>query len=176
MNHLFSDLFQSESDTPSPTKLFWIYSLSLILALWAGGTLVLDFVVMPSLANAGMMTSSAFIPAGFSMFHRFNGAEVIVGSLMLTGTFALLIQNQVSHRARLGLISLLLFLIPCVYFYYLGPQLAGLGLASDLSQGVMPAAMDSMQSLYWVLDGLKVTCVAIYLTELWQSVNPSIQS
>jgi len=172
MNNLLSQHFKSEPGTSPKTKRFWIYSLSLILALWAGGTIVLDFVVMPSLANAGMMSSSNFIPAGFSIFHRFNGAEVIIGSLIMSGTLALLIQNQISHRGRLALISTLLFLIPCIYFFVLSPQMAGIGLTSDLS-AAPPEAMNSMHYLYWVLDLLKVSCVGLYLSELWQSSNQS---
>ena len=174
MQNFISPTFIPE--VTAQAKRFWLYSLSLVLAFWVGGTLAIDFVVMPSLANAGMMTSADFIPAGFSLFHRFNGAEVILGSLMLTGTLALLTQNQVPHRKRLGLLSGILFLIPCLYFYYLSPQLAGLGLTHNLSQGVIPAEMESMQSIYWVLDGLKITCVAMYLYELWLVIHASISA
>ena len=161
MNNLLSRRFESAFGSSFRAKLLWVYSLSLILALWFGATLAIDFVVMPSLANAGMMTSSDFIPAGFG---RPDGIILV-----------LLTQTQISHRVRLGVVSGLLFLIPLVYFYYLGPQMAGLGLTSDLTESI-PATMNSMHYAYWILDLLKVSCVALYLSELWQVFDETAQA
>lgn len=168
MNNQLLKRFDSESSHRA--QQLWMYGLSLILALWLGATILLDFVVMPSLGDAGMMTSANFIPAGFSIFHQFNGMELIAGSMILTGAILLLTQTHVSHRIRFGIISGILFLIPFVYFYYLGPEMAGLGLASDLSQGI-PASMNAMHYAYWGLDLLKISCVALYLSELWHTFS-----
>ena len=168
MNNLFLPRFESESSHRA--QQLWIYGLSLVLALWMGATVLLDFVVMPRLGDAGMMTSASFIPAGFSIFHQFNGLELVAGSMMLTGAILLLTQTQISHKIRFGCISAALFLIPMVYFYYLGPQMAGLGLASDLSAGI-PASMNVMHYAYWGLDLLKISCVALYLSELWHALS-----
>lgn len=162
------------SDPSSHAQKLWLYGLSLVLALWLGATILLDFVVMPSLADAGMMRSSSFIPAGFSIFHHFNGLELLAGSMLLSGAILLLSQTEISHRIRLGVISSLLFLIPLVYFYYLGPEMAGLGLTSDLSEAI-PASMNTMHYAYWGLDVLKMVCVGLYFKEIWPFFDQTAQ-
>ncbi|MEM9136770.1 MAG: hypothetical protein AAGB01_05420, partial [Cyanobacteria bacterium P01_F01_bin.42] len=109
-------LNRSTSAPSRRVQQLWMYGLSLVLALWLGATVLLDFIVMPSLADAGMMSSSSFIPAGFSIFHQFNSLEILAGSVMLTGALLLLSQARIPHRLRLGIVSGLLFLIPLVYF------------------------------------------------------------
>jgi hypothetical protein len=168
MTNLLAKRF--ESTHSNRAQQLWIFGLSLILALWIGATVLLDFIVMPSLADAGMMSSAQFIPFGFSLFHQFNGIELIAGSMMLSGAILLLAQTEISHRIRFGLTSTALFLIPFVYFYYLGPEMAGLGLASNLSEGI-PSSMNVMHYTYWGLDLLKLSCVGLYLSELWHSLN-----
>ena len=154
------------SDSALDAQRLWVYGMSLVLALWLGATVLLDFVIMPNLADAGMMNSSSFIPAGFGIFHQFNGLEVMAGSMAITGAILLLRQSQLLHPRRLLVISGFLFVIPLVYFYYLGPEMAGIGLTRDLVETNV-SSMNLMHILYWGLDLTKILCVAMYLNDLW---------
>ncbi|MCM1981273.1 hypothetical protein [Lyngbya confervoides] len=173
MRSLFSFSIEAFDSTAYRRSLRWIYGLSLLLSLWFGASLLLDVIIMPTLSKAGMMTSADFISAGFNIFHQFNSVELVVGALMLSGGLVLIRQGQILHQGRFSLYCALLFTIPLVYFYYLVPEMAGLGLAVDLASEGQPTAMNAMHLLYWGLDLLKIACVVLYLSELWQSFQRS---
>ena len=146
----------------------WIFGMAVILASWVGASLLLDVVIMPEMATGGMMRSNDFVPAGFSLFQRFNSFEILAGSLLLASGLFLIDQKQVLHKARLTLVAIALFVIPLVYFYGLVPQMAGLGfgLEGSLTQP-LSSTMDSMHTAYWGLDCFKLVCAGFYLNELW---------
>ena len=83
---LFNVSFRVPGDRPS---LPWARIVTGCLALWVGGSLVLDFVVMPSLMEMGMMDSPGFASAGFLTFERFNHLEMLAASAVLTGVLVI---------------------------------------------------------------------------------------
>lgn len=120
------------------------------------------------------MNSSSFIPTGFSLFHRFNALEIVASSLLLAGGLVLVEQEQIWHRTRFLVAAIALFVIPVVYFYYLVPQMASLGISLDaFATSTAPPTMNAMHSTYWILDGFKLLFGGLYLSELWSVLNPS---
>ena len=147
----------------------WAQIITLSLALWVGGSLVLDFVVMPSLMDAGMMTSPDFATAGFVTFERFNHLELLAAAATLTGVLAISKHNHgfgTATRSATVLAGLLLA-ITLLYTYLLTPQMSALGLNLNLfdPQVVIPSGMNAMHVSYWSLEAVKLT-VAGWLLHL----------
>ena len=76
----------------NPTQ--WSVVVFITLCFWLSASLVLDFVIIPSLMQAGMMTEPGFISAGYSMFGLFNHIELLCAGIILSG-FLILKRNQV---------------------------------------------------------------------------------
>ncbi len=180
-----TQVFSPQSGHPSDTSELivkpylrpWIFGMVVILASWIGASVLLDIVIMPEMATAGIMTSQDFIPAGFSLFQHFNSLELLTGSLLLASGLYLVAQEQICHTSRLVMAAIALFVIPMIYFYQLGPQMAGLGFALDGNfTQTLTATMDTMHTAYWGLDCLKLVCAGVYLNELWILLNQPSQS
>jgi len=152
-------LFHVPSDRDRAT-LPWAQIITLSLALWVGGSLVLDFVVMPSLMDAGMMNSPDFASVGFTTFERFNHLELLAAAATLTGVLAISKRNHGfgSTTRRATILAVILFAITMFYTYVLTPQMSALGL--DLSlfepQAVVPSGMNAMHLSYWGLEAVKL--------------------
>ncbi|MGL5081403.1 MAG: hypothetical protein ACRC8A_07935 [Microcoleaceae cyanobacterium] len=139
----------------------WLVIILGTLAFWIGGSLILDFVVMPSMYVTGMMTQSDFVSAGSFMFSWFNRVEVLCAAIGLTGALALgtILPEGFSNRVRTILIlSLFLFAVTLIYTYSLTPQMASLGLSLDLfeNSAVLPEGMNQLHFQYWSLEMLKL--------------------
>ena len=53
-------------------KSTWQTAILLTLGFWLSASLVLDWVIMPSLAVAGMMNEANFSTVGYVVFGNFN--------------------------------------------------------------------------------------------------------
>ena len=69
----------------SPRQFAWDSAVLFLAVFWLGGSLIIDFVVMPMLYMSGMMTAPGFASAGYSLFELFNHVEMLLSGLMLTG-------------------------------------------------------------------------------------------
>lgn len=162
----FQDLFHIPHDRAS---LPWARIITLSLALWVGGSLVLDFVVMPSLMEAGMMNSPNFAVAGFATFERFNHLELLAAASILTGILAISKRNHgfghVTRRATI--LACVLLGITAIYTYVLTPHMSALGLDLNLwePQTGLPTGMNAMHLSYWCLEAIKLA-VAGWLLHL----------
>ncbi|MBE9177702.1 DUF4149 domain-containing protein [Oculatella sp. LEGE 06141] len=141
------------------------------LAFWLSSSLLLDFVVMPGMYTAGMMTEPGFATAGYSIFWIFNRIELVCAAIALTGLLVLRTTrptvNQLTAFA-LGL-GLFLFAVSLIYTYGLTPEMSALGLQLDLFQpsAEVPAAMDQMHQEYWLLELLKLGASGALLGLCW---------
>ncbi|NJN60950.1 MAG: hypothetical protein HC795_04935 [Coleofasciculaceae cyanobacterium RL_1_1] len=162
----FQDLFHIPHDRAS---LPWSKIITLCLAFWVGGSLVLDFVVMPSLMEAGMMASPNFAAAGFTTFERFNHLELLAAAATLTGILAISKHNHgfgtVTRRATV--LACILLGITVIYTYILTPQMSALGLELSLFEPLVgsPTGMEAMHISYWGLETIKLA-VAGWLLHL----------
>jgi uncharacterized membrane protein len=166
MINQLQNLFHVPSDrAPLP----WAQMLTLSLALWVGGSLVLDFVVMPSLMEAGMMNSPDFATAGFTTFERFNHLELLAAAATLTGVLAISKRNHGFGTAtrRATILAGILLGITALYTYVLTPQMSTLGLDLNLFEphAVVASGMNAMHLSYWGLEAVKLT-VAGWLLHL----------
>jgi hypothetical protein len=80
--------------TDAVQSVVWRKTLTIVLAFWLSTSLLLDLVIMPSLAASGMLIQPDFVPAGYGIFWIFNRIELVCAALVVTG---LLIQQKVSN-------------------------------------------------------------------------------
>lgn len=138
----------------------WQTTVTFTLAFWLSGSLLLDWVIMPSLFATGMMTQPGFATAGYSIFWIFNRIELLCAALVLTG---LLVLRRTHTGSKLGgrkviFLSLFLLTIAIIDTYFLTPQMSALGLQLNLFEPVaeIPTGMNQMHGGYWTLEALKL--------------------
>ncbi|MGI0490276.1 DUF4149 domain-containing protein [Alkalinema pantanalense CENA528] len=136
------------------------------LALWLSGSLFLDFLVLPSLYWAGMMSQSEFATVGYALFGNFNHFEVLCGAIVLSGFLWKQQLPKVQREAALRNIPLALvtLAIALIFTYVLAPQMSAMGLnLQDGSEAIVPAAMNQFHFLYWGLEIVKLGCLGLLL-------------
>lgn len=145
----------------------WQATIAFMLALWFGGSLVLDLVVMPSLYEAGMMTEPGFASIGYLTFERFNHVELLFAAVTLTGVLVLeRTRHFFGRQTRKAIIlSIVLLGIALTYTYFLTPQMSALGMSVGAMEPVeeLPGVMASMHQGYWILEMLKLASAGILL-------------
>ncbi|MGJ3245410.1 MAG: hypothetical protein ACFE0I_04965 [Elainellaceae cyanobacterium] len=152
---------------PGSNQSKWQTAIILTLALWLGGSLILDLVIMPSMYISGMMEQSGFAAAGYSIFEAFNHIEVFSAAVVLTGLLAIQYgASRLVQRARLAIaLASLLLIITLIYLYGLTPEMSALGLNLDRFESTpsVPSAMGLMHGSYWVLEICKLALGAVIL-------------
>jgi Domain of unknown function (DUF4149) len=132
-------------------------ALMLTLGFWLSASLVLDWIIMPSLYFSGMMTQSGFATAGYTIFWNFNRIELLAAGLVLTAVLALGNRQSQWHIGAIAL-SVLLLAVCLLDTYCLTPQMSAIGLQLDLFQASteIPANMNLLHGGYWVLEAAKL--------------------
>jgi hypothetical protein len=140
------------------------------LAVWLSGSLLLDFVLMPTMYSAGMMTQLGFASAGYSLFWIFNHLELLGAALVLT---SVLVVRQTTELPRWFLPAAgLLFAIALVYTYGLTPQMSALGLQLNWFETTeVPTAMNQLHGGYWLLELLKLGLGAALLSSSYRLIR-----
>ena len=135
----------------------WQTIVVLTLGFWFSGSLILDWVIMPSLYVSGMMTQSGFATAGYSIFWNFNRLELLSAALVLTGMLALGTQSAANGWRRGVALSVMLLAVSLIDTYFLTPQMCAAGLHLNLFEAVeAPTAMGQLHTAYWVLEVAKL--------------------
>lgn len=156
----------------SPRQFAWDTAVLFIAVLWLGGSLILDFVVMPMLYMSGMMTAPGFASAGYSLFGLFNHVEMLLSGLILTGVLAMRQAHadcsvEVSgSRSRWALfLATSLVAIALTYTYVLTPYMGAIGIALDMPGiiHIVPNTMNWMHATYWLLEATKVLLIGFLL-------------
>src|ERR671933_512893 len=155
-------VFATGSKQPS-----WQTIAMFALGFWLSGSLIVDFVLMPSLYGAGMMSQAGFATAGYSIFWIFNRIELLCAALVLVSLLALRgTSNLYSHVRRWAIfLSALLLAIAIIYTYIMTPQMTALAVQLNLLEPVneIPAGMITMQGGYWLLELIKLVAGATVL-------------
>jgi uncharacterized membrane protein len=138
------------------------------LGLWMGGSLILDFVIMPTMYISGMMEQTGFTSVGTLIFSVFNRVELVCAAVGLTGLIALAINlpEKFSNRLRtLTGLSLFLLGIAMIYTYILTPQMSALGIDLNLFSGLttIPDGMNQLHLSYFTLEMIKLSILGIIL-------------
>jgi len=161
------------TDRHHPTA--WQTALILILSLWLGGCLVLDFLVMPGLYASGMMSQSDFAAAGSMVFGTFNHVELFAAAAIATGTLAMSHLHDFAGRGKQVAIALaiLLLAVVAVDTYAMTPQMSALGVQLNSLDGTAatPAGMNEMHLGYWVLELLKLGGASLLLGLHFRAAN-----
>ncbi len=129
------------------------------LGFWLSASLILDFVVIPSLSVSGMMSEAGFASAGFTIYSVFNHIELVCSALVLTGALVFYFRHYLEGKKQVLLLtfSSILLVIALAYTYLFTPNLTGWGLS--LHQfGVsaeMPKQMIVWQEGYFILEAIK---------------------
>ncbi|KAB8320899.1 hypothetical protein SD81_004990 [Tolypothrix campylonemoides VB511288] len=147
----------------------WQSIAMLTLGFWLSASLLLDWVIMPSLYVSGMMTQASFASAGYVIFWNFNRLELLSAGLVLTSVLALCNSESKWHRSAI-ILSMLLLAVALVDTYLLTPQMSAIGLELNLFQTTTetPAGMDVLHGGYWVLEAVKLLTGGTLLGWCWR--------
>lgn len=150
----------------------WQTLVMLTLGFWLSGSLILEWVIMPSLYLSGMMTQAGFATAGYLIFWNFNRIELLSAAVVLTGVLALVSTNLAATNWRRGavVLSLLLLAISLIDTYFLTPQMGATGLQLNLFESVaeIPATMNQLHVGYWLLEAVKLVAGGTLIGWCWQ--------
>jgi hypothetical protein len=138
------------------------------LGFWLSGSLILDFVIMPTMWTTGMMESSGFASASYSIFWIFNRVELVCAAVALSSILALIEVSvlNVDTNRKLFAGAIAIVLIALSYTFILTPYMSGLGINLDIlaPQNSMPAEMDQMHAIYWVLEASKIGIMGMLMS------------
>jgi hypothetical protein len=138
----------------------WQAIVMVALIFWLSGSLILDFVIMPSLYVAGMTSSSGFAAAGNLMFWGFNRVELLCAASTATGLMVLsnLAGDWGSRRRTAIILSLVLLAIALIDTYALTPHMSALGIQLNLFEPAaeVPTGMNLLHQSYFGLEVLKL--------------------
>ncbi len=146
----------------------WRKTLTIVLAFWLSASLLLDLVIMPSLAASGMLIQPDFVPAGYGIFWIFNRIELVCAAIVVTGLLIQQVSNSSDRMTQSVRLSLLMLSATLVCTYFVSPQMSSLGVHLNWFEPVVnvPAEMNQLHGSYWVLEAMKVTIGGILLN--WQ--------
>jgi hypothetical protein len=157
----------------TPTRRWQNVAMS-SLGLWIGGSLVLDLVVMPTLWATGMMESSGFASASYSIFWIFNRVELLCAAAALSSVWALIEVSRTTLDTKREMVAsgMMLLLIALSYTFVLTPYMSGLGIDLDVfaTTKALPAEMDRLHAIYWVLEASKLGIAGLLLSRCSRAI------
>ncbi|MFP4414346.1 DUF4149 domain-containing protein [Coleofasciculus sp.] len=152
------------TSTKRPT---WQTIALFVLGLWLSSSFILDFVIMPTLGTAGMLSDASFASAGYSIFWMFNRIELLCAALVLTSLLAIRGTSNLYHHVRRWsiLLSGLLLAIAIINTYIMTPQMSALAMQLNLFEPAtgMASGMVEMHEGYWLLEAIKLIVGATVL-------------
>lgn len=139
------------------SKRSWQNVVILTLGFWLSSSLILDWVIMPSLYISGMMTQAGFTTAGYTIFWNYNHIELLAAALVVTGVLVLNKTQAENGRRSTTALALLLLAVPLLSTYFLTPQMSATGMQLNLFDSVteVPTTMNLLHVGYWVLEAVK---------------------
>lgn len=166
------DIVSSAKRNPSR----WSVVVFVTLCFWLSASTVLDFVIIPSLMQAGMMSEPGFISAGYSMFGLFNHIELLCAGIILSG-FLILKRNHLLPQEQeqwVMIFATFLLVIALTCNYFLTPQLSAFGI--DLNwfetNTIMSVEMMQFHLSYWLLELMKFIIGGLLLVWSFQAWQP----
>lgn len=147
----------------------WYTMLTLTLGFWLSASLLLDWVILPSMYFSGMMNLDSFASAGYSIFWNFNRIELLSAGAVLTSILALS-KTQLRWYGGVAALAVALFSISLAFTYFLTPQMCATGIDLNLfdSASEFPASMNMLHGLYWSFEAFKLTALGLIFGWCWQ--------
>jgi hypothetical protein len=147
----------------------WQAAILLTLGFWLSASLILDWVIMPSLYVSGMLTQASFSTAGYVIFWNFNRLELLSAAVVLTGV---LVTNktQTQWHMKCIILSVLLLAIALLDTYFLTPQMCATGANFNLFalETTIPATMNLLHGSYFVLEAIKLAVGGALFNWCWR--------
>ncbi len=171
----------------------WLTAAAAVVGFWLSASLLLDFIIMPSLYMSGMMTSSGFGIVGYTLFSVFNRLELFCGAATLCMGLWLWQSSTLDRKQKIevGFSGALLLAIAICYTFILTPQMSGLSVDLNMLDSValsnggledlqmystipqVPAAMNQMHVIYWGLESLKIVLMSTVLGLAYRQLVPA---
>jgi hypothetical protein len=144
-------------------------AMILTLGFWLSSSLVLDWVIMPSLYITGMMNEANFTIAGYAIFWNFNRLELLAAAVVLTSVLVICKTKSNWHLDSIFL-SCLLLTVALLDTYFLTPQMCALGsnLSMFASASEVPYSMNLLHGSYFILEILKILAAGVLLNRCWK--------
>ncbi|WP_427158560.1 hypothetical protein ACQFX9_22240 [Aliinostoc sp. HNIBRCY26] len=148
----------------------WQTAVLFALGFWLSASLVLDWVVMPSLYFSGMMNQDSFTTVGYMIFWMFNRLELLFAAVVLTGVLAWRKTHSQWHTNCLFL-AVTLLAIAFLNTYLLTPQMCAVGVHLNLFDTVstIPTQMNLLHGSYFFLEVIKLVAGGTLLMRCWQN-------
>jgi type II secretory pathway component PulM len=138
------------------------------LGFWLSGSLILDLVIMPTLWVTGMMESSGFASASYSIFWIFNRLELVCAAAIVSSMWASIECARSANLDRRQMLAgaVMLVAIALSYTFVLTPYMSGLGINLDVLEVAksLPTEMSQMHAIYWVLEVSKLGIIGLLLS------------
>ncbi|MBW4643767.1 MAG: DUF4149 domain-containing protein [Goleter apudmare HA4340-LM2] len=147
----------------------WQAAILLTLGFWLGASLILDWVIMPSLYVSGMINQPGFTTAGYVIFWNFNRLELLSAAVVLTGVLAIS-KTQSQWRFNGIVLSMLLLAVALLDTYVLTPQMCATGVNLNLfaAAATVPDTMNLLHGSYFALEVLKLSVGGVLLNWCWR--------
>ncbi|WGV28324.1 hypothetical protein [Halotia branconii] len=147
----------------------WQTAVMFALGFWLSASLLLDWVIMPSLYLSGMMSQAGFATAGYVIFWNFNRIELLSAAVVLTGILALR-KTQSSWSSNGVIFSVMLLAIVLLETYFLTPQMCAVGTHLNLFEAAstIPAQMNVLHGSYFLLEVVKLITGGALLSWCWR--------
>jgi hypothetical protein len=147
----------------------WQAVVLFALGFWLSASLLLDWVVMPSLYLSGMMQQPDFTTAGYVIFWVFNRLELLFAAVVLTGV---LVWNKTHDQWNISCVILGVALLAIALFntYLLTPQMCAVGVHLNLFDTVstIPTEMNLLHGGYFFLEVIKLVAGGTLFIRCWQ--------
>lgn len=147
----------------------WQTAVMLTLGFWLSASVVLDWVIMPSLYVSGMMNEASFTTAGYAIFWNFNRLELLSAGVVLTAVLAMG-KAKSNWRVSSIFLSCLLLTAALLDTYFLTPQMCAVGsnLSLFAAAGAVPETMNLLHGSYFLLEVLKLAAGGMLLNWCWR--------
>lgn len=163
-------IFMTTISTIEFRRSSWQTAVLFALGFWLSASLVLDWVIMPSLYVSGMMSQDSFTTVGYVIFWAFNRLELLFAAVVLTGVLAWRKIHYQWHTNSL-LLAVILFAIAIFNTYLLTPQMCAMGIHLNLFDTVstIPTEMNLLHGSYFFLEVIKLVVGGTLLFRCWQN-------
>ncbi|BAT52253.1 hypothetical protein NOS3756_11860 [Nostoc sp. NIES-3756] len=147
----------------------WQTAILFALGFWLSASLVLDWVIMPSLYLSGMMSQAGFTTAGYVIFWGFNRLELLSAAVVLTGALVLR-KTHADWNLNITFAAVILFAIALLNTYFLTPQMCAVGVNLNLFEAgsTIPAQMNLLHGSYFLLEVIKLVAGGSLFYWCWQ--------
>jgi hypothetical protein len=144
------------------------------LGFWLSGSLILDLVIMPTLWTTGMMESSGFASASYSIFWIFNRVELLCAAAILSSIWGLSkLSARVDRQPQMIAGAVVLMAIAMSDTFILTPYMSGLGIDLDIfaTTKSLSVEMNQMHAIYWVLEASKLGIAGMLVSLCNRSID-----